>query len=220
MSSALGSRDLTKEGLWDEFGVVYGGSQKNFGTSGLCFTIIRDDVYRRVKEIHSNITMRSKLPIPIVMDWVKHSNTADYFPNTPSNLSIWMAQLVCEHKLSMGGIQYYEELADKKSKLLYDFLDGSMADMDKYAAESTDEKRRLCFHNEVDKELRSRMNVTFQLDVIGERFNKAYVEDLLKAAELKGLCGLKGHRSVGGLRASIYNGVEYESVETLVDFLE
>ena len=71
MSSSLGSRDLTKENLWDDLGVVYGGSKTNFGTPGLTFTIIRDDVMRRVKEIHSSITTRSLLPVPVMMDWIK-----------------------------------------------------------------------------------------------------------------------------------------------------
>ena len=71
MSSSLGSRDLTKENLWDDLGVVYGGSKTNFGTSGLTFTIIRDDVMRRVSEIHSAISNRSLLPVPIMMDWLK-----------------------------------------------------------------------------------------------------------------------------------------------------
>lgn len=108
MSSAIGSRDLTKEGLWDDFGVVYAGAQKNFGTSGLSFTIIREDVMRRVKEIHSVVRSGSRLPIPIMMDWVKQSETKDFFPNTPSNLSVWISQLMCEHMLEKGGIDYYE----------------------------------------------------------------------------------------------------------------
>ncbi len=51
MSSSLGSRDLTKENLWQDFGVIYAGAQKNFGTSGLTFVLIRDDVMNRVKDI-------------------------------------------------------------------------------------------------------------------------------------------------------------------------
>ena len=71
MSSALGSRDLTEENLWDDLGIVYGGSKTNFGTPGLTFTIIREDVLRRVREIHSMVTSRSLLPVPIMMDWLK-----------------------------------------------------------------------------------------------------------------------------------------------------
>lgn len=65
MSSSLGSRDLTKENLWQDFGVIYAGAQKNFGTSGLTFVIIRDDVMNRVADIRG----RAKVPYPLMMDW-------------------------------------------------------------------------------------------------------------------------------------------------------
>lgn len=104
MSSAIGSRDLTTESLYDHFGVIYGGAQKNFGTSGLTFAIVREDVMRRVKEIHT----RTKVPIPAMMDWPRTAAASDYFINTPSNLAIWTSQQMCSHMLSKGGIQHYE----------------------------------------------------------------------------------------------------------------
>jgi phosphoserine aminotransferase len=67
MSSALGSRDLATEDLWNDFGIVYGGAQKNFGTSGLTFVIIKDEVLQRVNEIKT----RTKIPVPLMMDWSK-----------------------------------------------------------------------------------------------------------------------------------------------------
>lgn len=73
MSAAIGSRDLSVENLWDDLSVVYGGAKTNFGASGLTFTIIRDDVLRRVKEIHSMVTSRSLLPVPIMMDWLNQA---------------------------------------------------------------------------------------------------------------------------------------------------
>lgn len=66
MSSVIGSQDLTKDGLsWDDFGVVYAGASKNFGHAGICFLIVRDDVLRHAAEV----TKRSKLPMPVMMDW-------------------------------------------------------------------------------------------------------------------------------------------------------
>lgn len=165
MSSALGSRDLTKENLWDDLGVVYGGSKTNFGTSGLTFTIIREDVMRRVKEIHSSMTTRSLLPVPIMMDWIKQAETKDYFPNTPCNLAVWLSQMMCEDMLKNGGIEHYDQLADKKSKYLYDFIDNSE---DKIMA-LNDTRRKLHYVNRIDKRLRSRQNVTFNLDCVGEK---------------------------------------------------
>ena len=66
MCSNLGSQDLSREGLWDDLGIIYSSSSKNFGTSGFCFTLIRDDVLDRVKSNNAH----SKLPIPVNMDWV------------------------------------------------------------------------------------------------------------------------------------------------------
>jgi phosphoserine aminotransferase len=71
MSASLGSRDLSEENLWDDLGVVYGGAKTNFGFSGLTFTIIREDVLNRVKEIHNIARSNSLIPVPIMMDWVK-----------------------------------------------------------------------------------------------------------------------------------------------------
>lgn len=65
MSSALGSRDLATEDLWQDYGIIYAGAQKNFGTSGLTFVIIKDEVMQRVNEIKT----RTKIPVPLMMDW-------------------------------------------------------------------------------------------------------------------------------------------------------
>lgn len=104
MSSSIGSRDLTKHDLWQDFGVVYAGAQKNFGTSGLTFICVRDDVLNRVKMIKE----RTKVPIPPLMDWSLNAQQKDYFYNTPSLFSIYMSHLMCKHMLEMGGISYYE----------------------------------------------------------------------------------------------------------------
>ena len=104
MSSSIGSRDLTKHDLWQDFGVVYAGAQKNFGTSGLTFICVRDDVLNRVKLIKE----KSKVPIPPLMDWSLNAQQKDYFYNTPSLFSIYMSHLMCKHMLEMGGISYYE----------------------------------------------------------------------------------------------------------------
>ena len=54
-----------------------------------------------------------------MMDWPLHAKAADYFKNTPCNMSIYMSELMCDHMLQMGGLQYYEQLALKKSQALY-----------------------------------------------------------------------------------------------------
>jgi len=122
MSSSIASRDLSQFDLWQDFGVIYAGAQKNLGTSGLTFVCIRDDVLNRVKMIKE----RAKLPIPPLMDWSLSSAQKDFFYNTPSLFSIYMSHLMCEHMLEMGGIEYYEQLADTKSKKLYKLFDESL----------------------------------------------------------------------------------------------
>ena len=92
--------------------------------------------------------------------------------------------------------------------------------MGKVRDDDAAEKRKLSYINQVDKRLRSRMNVPFLFDVLGEKPDQLYVENLLKEANEAGLCGLKGHRSIGGMRASIYNSLEYESVVALCEFLK
>jgi phosphoserine aminotransferase len=92
----------------------------------------------------------SKIPVPTMMDWTRQSRAADFFVNTPSMFSVYTSQLVCQHMLNMGGIEYYEALADKKSQILYQFLDESRTSGDEFR-----------FVNKVDPRFRSRMNVPF-----------------------------------------------------------
>uniref|UniRef100_A0A7S3CTD0 phosphoserine transaminase n=1 Tax=Strombidium rassoulzadegani TaxID=1082188 RepID=A0A7S3CTD0_9SPIT len=212
MSSAIGSRDLSKMNLWEDIGIIYAGAQKNFGTSGLTYLLVRDDVLERVKRDSE----QQRIPIPIMMDWKKQASVSDYFVNTPALLSVQVSQLMCEHMLSKGGISYYEELAKKKSELIYDCLDSSVqANLGRSSAD-------LQFVNKVSPTLRSRMNVPFNVtqDGLDAEQNKELESKLLNELVESGFCGLKGHKSLGGLRASIYNSLELGSVEALVDYLK
>ena len=93
MSSSLGSFDLKQ--LWPYLGVVFAGSQKNFGTSGLTFTVVREDL------------LHERVGVPATLDWHRLSKCQDYFLNTPCLMSIYIAELMCSHMLSKGGIPYY-----------------------------------------------------------------------------------------------------------------
>ena len=108
-----------------------------------------------------------------------------------------MAKLVYEWILSLGGLDVMKQMNEKKADLLYDYLDSQ----DYYIAP-------------VKKESRSLMNVTF---VTG---NAELDKKFAKEAAAAGLKNLKGHRSVGGMRASIYNAMPYEGVEALVAFMK
>jgi phosphoserine aminotransferase len=132
---------------------------------------------------------------PTVMDY-KAQADADSMLNTPATYSMYVAGLVFKWLQQQGGLVSIEKTNIAKAKLLYDFLDAS----------------RL-FHNPVAKEDRSRMNVPFTLK------DAALDAEFLKGAEKKGMVQLKGHRSVGGMRASIYNAMPIEGVRTLVDYM-
>ena len=117
--------------------------------------------------------------------------------NTPPTYGIYMCGKVFKWIKKMGGLSAMKERNEAKAKLLYDYLDES----------------RL-FHGTVVKEDRSLMNVPF---VTGDKDLDA---KFVKAAEEAGFVNLKGHRTVGGMRASIYNAMPVEGVEKLVEFMK
>ena len=132
---------------------------------------------------------------PSVMDY-KLQAEADSMLNTPATYSLYVAGLVFKWLKQQGGLASMERKNVEKAKLLYDYLDSSEF-----------------FDNPVAKEDRSRMNVPFTLK------DKSLDETFLKGAAERGLIQLKGHRSVGGMRASIYNAMPLEGVHALVDYL-
>ena len=133
---------------------------------------------------------------PTVLDYRKMAD-ADSMVNTPPTFSVYLAGLTFKWLLERGGLVAVEKANVAKAKLLYDYIDAQ----DFYA-------------NPVAKEDRSRMNVPFRLR------DAALDAPFLAAAEARGLSQLKGHRSVGGMRASIYNAMPREGVEALVAFME
>ncbi|HET9653008.1 MAG TPA: aminotransferase class V-fold PLP-dependent enzyme, partial [Usitatibacter sp.] len=110
---------------------------------------------------------------------------------------IYIAGLVFKWLKALGGVAEMEKRNIAKAKLLYDYLDSTQF-----------------YRNPVAKEDRSRMNVPFRLR--DDKLDKPFLE----AAEARGLSQLKGHRSVGGMRASIYNAMPVEGVEALIAFME
>src|SRR3569832_717516 len=137
------------------------------------------------------------LPVcPSAFDY-KIQAEADSMYNTPPSYAIYIAGLVFKHFKQQGGLKAVEEHNRAKAKLLYDYLDESKF-----------------FRNPVAKEDRSLMNVPFKLkdDSLDDAF--------LKGAQARGMIQLKGHRSVGGMRASIYNAMPIEGVQALVAYMK
>jgi phosphoserine aminotransferase len=133
---------------------------------------------------------------PTVMDY-KLQAEADSMLNTPATYPMYVAGLVFKWLKQLGGLAEIEKRNIAKAKLLYDFLDSSKF-----------------FQNPVAPEDRSRMNVPFTLK------NNALDAEFLKGAEARGMVQLKGHRSVGGMRASIYNAMPIEGVRELVSYMK
>ena len=168
-----------------KFGVIYAGAQKNMAPAGLTLVIVREDLLDYAEE-----------KMPTMLEWKTMAENGSMY-NTPPCYAIYMAKLVYEWILSIGGLDKMKEMNEKKAALLYDYLDSQSY----YTAP-------------VKKESRSMMNVTF---VTGDAdLDKKFASEAAKA----GLKNLKGHRSVGGMRASIYNAMPYEGVEALVNFMK
>lgn len=133
---------------------------------------------------------------PTMMNYATHVKDKSLF-NTPPTYSIYMAMLVFEWLKDLGGVPAMESINRKKATMLYDFIDSSVL-----------------FKSPVSREDRSLMNVPF---VTGnEELDKKFIAEAGK----QGLVQLSGHRSVGGMRASIYNAMPPEGVQKLVDFMK
>ena len=134
--------------------------------------------------------------LPVYMQYKTHADAGSMY-NTPNCWDIYCCGKVFKYLLSIGGLEAMHKRNEEKAKILYDFLDASRM-----------------FNGTVEKEVRSLMNVPF---VTASKELDAQVVAATKAA---GYDNLKGHKSVGGLRASIYNAMPKEGVEALVEFLK
>lgn len=121
----------------------------------------------------------------------------DSMYNTPNTFGIYIIKLVTKHLLSLGGLSKMYEINKAKAKILYDAIDNSGG----------------FYKGHAEKDSRSLMNLTFNLAT--PELEKKLIDEATKA----GFSGLKGHRSVGGLRASIYNAFPTKGVEDLVNFM-
>ena len=141
--------------------------------------------------------IQDPLPIcPTMLKWkVQDENNSLY--NTPPCFSIYMATLVLRRLKKLGGIQAINEVNEYKAGLLYDFIDNSSF-----------------YSNHVEKKYRSIMNVPFVTP------DKDLDAAFIKGASEHGLVSLKGHRLVGGMRASIYNAMPVEGVKALIEYMK
>ena len=133
---------------------------------------------------------------PTMLDYNIHAENGSMY-NTPPTYAIYTLKLVLEWVKEMGGVKAIQKINEEKAKILYDFLDSSEL-----------------FHGTVVKEDRSLMNIPF---VTG---NEELDAKFVKESKAAGFVNLKGHRTVGGMRASIYNAMPIEGVRALVEFMK
>ena len=168
-----------------KFGVIYAGAQKNMAPAGLTLVIVREDLLEYADP-----------KMPTMLEWKTMAENGSMY-NTPPCYTIYMAKLVYEWILSLGGLEVMKKMNEEKAAVLYDYLDSQSYYIAPVKADS-----------------RSMMNVTF---VTGDAdLDKKFASEAAKA----GLKNLKGHRSVGGMRASIYNAMPKAGVEALVEFMK
>jgi phosphoserine aminotransferase len=146
--------------------------------------------------VREDLLNQASAQTPAVFHWKTQAENHSMI-NTPPTYGIYIAGLVFEWLLEQGGVAAIEQQNIKKAQLLYDYIDTSGF-----------------YYNSITIENRSRMNVPFRLR--DESLNDAF----LKGAEANGLLQLKGHRIVGGMRASIYNAMPLEGVQALIAYMQ
>jgi len=172
-----------------KYAVIYAGAQKNMGPAGCTLVILRDDM---LKKAQANPVYEK---LPIMLQYGPHVEDKSLH-NTPPVFSIYVMNLVGRWLLNLGGLEAMEKINVRKADKVYAEID-----------------RTGFYRGHAKKEDRSRMNVTFRLP------NEDREAKFVKESKAAGLDGLKGHRSVGGLRASIYNAFPEEGVDALVAFM-
>lgn len=182
----MSSNILSKAVDVSKYGVIYAGAQKNMGPAGVTVVIVRDDL----------LGLYPAEKYPTILDWKLMADKGSMY-NTPPTYGIYVLGLVLEWVEQTGGVAAMCANAEKRSSMLYDYLDSQ----DFYQAVA-------------EKASRSHMNVTFRTgnDELDAKFVAASIE--------AGMTNLKGHRSVGGMRASIYNAMPIEGVAYLIDFMK
>lgn len=180
MSSDILSRPLDIA----RYGAIYAGAQKNIGPAGITLVIVRNDLLERAPD-----------NLPHLMTWRSYAES-DSMTNTPPTFAWYVADLVVQHLLGLGGLDAVAEINGRKAAKLYAAIDASDF-----------------YRNPVQVDCRSIMNVPFIL--ADDSLDKKFLDESAAA----GLANLKGHRSVGGMRASIYNAVPEEGVDALIEFM-
>ncbi|KAI8806757.1 pyridoxal phosphate-dependent transferase [Cladochytrium replicatum] len=177
-----------------KFACIFAGAQKNMGPAGVTVVIVRDDMLaRRITD----------MPVPTILDYKIYAENQSLY-NTPPAYSIYICGLVYDWlRNEVGGVEAMEKLNKKKATLLYDTIEQSGG----------------FYRCAVKPGYRSNMNVPFRIYGADGKPSEEVEKKFAKESEAAGLLQLKGHRSVGGIRASLYNALTIEAVRALVEFM-
>ena len=182
----MSSDILSRDIDFNRFDMIWAGIQKNLGAAGVALAIIKKDLLA---------TARTDIPEFLQYNtFVKKDSTY----NTPPVFCIYTLNRMLHWIKNMGGLKAIEERNKVKAAMIYGVIDRSNG----------------FYRGHAEKEARSRMNVTFNLE------NEAMEKDFVEKAKANDFIGVKGHRLVGGLRVSLYNAVTPEAAEALADFMK
>ncbi|KAL3887365.1 hypothetical protein ACJMK2_027307, partial [Sinanodonta woodiana] len=186
----MSSNILSRHVDVSKFGLIFAGAQKNIGCAGVTVVIVREDLLGKA------------LPItPVVFCFHTQAGNNSLY-NTPPTYSIYIMGLVFEWMKRQGGVQQMEEKSIMKASAVYNVINNSSG----------------FYVCPLDKSCRSRMNIPFR---IGKPEGDEFLEKkFIDESEKRGMIQLKGHRSVGGIRASLYNAVTVAETEALVTFMK
>lgn len=186
----MSSNILSKPVDVKKYGVIVAGAQKNIGCAGVTLVIIREDLIGTAMK-----------ECPSVLDYKTMANANSLY-NTPPSYSIYLLGLVLEWIKGCGGALAIGKRNAKKAQAVYSVIANSNG----------------FYHCSVNEGNRSRMNVTFRIG--GADGNPDLEAKFLSASKDAGMNGLKGHRSVGGMRASLYNAITESEAESLAAFMQ
>lgn len=186
----MSSSIMTKKVDVSKYGCIFGGAQKNIGPAGVTFVIIREDLLGNPMDI-----------CPSILNFT-HINKQNSVHNTPATLSVYIMEKVLQWIKNKGGVEQMQNESQRKSELLYEAIRNS-SDF---------------YWSPIDENVRSRINIPFRIG--GKNGNEELEDKFVKEAEKLCMYQLKGHRSVGGIRASLYNAITYDEVNLLVKFMK
>merc|ERR1712137_1024969 len=193
-SANLGSHPIDVS----KYGVLYSASHKNFSTAGVCYTIIRKDL------ISDKTQMKA---MPTICNWVTFQNAPNKIYNVPVLTSIWLGALTTEWMLERGGLEYFEQLAIRRSNLLYDLIDNSNGFYRTFVT---------------SEQFRSRMQVVFTIRTGSGADHELVEKFLTEANEDLGWLDIRSHPlgiPSDAIRVTMYNHQTEDTVKVVREFM-